>query len=134
MPTRKLTAQTVQSLKPQARRVDYFDSTTPGFGLRVTPAGIKTWFFMYRVNGKRLRRWTIGRYPTLSLADAREKVTIAAGDLAKVGVDPAATKIQSRGASTIGDLAAEYLTKHAMVKKKSWRADEWQLKKDILPA
>lgn len=72
MPTRKLTAQTVQSLKPQTQRVDYFDSMMPGFGLRVTPAGVRTWFFMYRVNGKRQRRWTIGRFPTLSLADARE--------------------------------------------------------------
>jgi integrase len=134
MPTLRLTAQTVQSLKPKPQRVDYFDATTPGFGLRLTPGGVKTWFFMYRVNGKRLRRWTIGRYPTLSLADAREKMKIASGDLAKGGIDPAATKIQSRTARTIDDLAAEYLTKHAMVKKKSWRADDWQLKKDILPA
>jgi len=134
MPTRRFTAQTVKSLKARADRVDYFDSTTPGFGLRLTPAGVKTWFFMYRVNGKRLRRWTLGRYPTLSLADARDKIKIAAGDLAKKGIDPAATKTQHRTARTIGDLAAEYLTKHAMVKKKSWRADEWQLKKDILPA
>jgi integrase len=134
MPTRRFIAQTVKSLKPRRQRVDYFDSATPGFGLRLTPAGIKTWFFMYRVNGKRLRRWTIGRYPTLSLADAREKMKIASGDLAKNGVDPASTKIQSRTARTIGDLAAEYLTRHAMVKKRSWRADDWQLKKDILPA
>jgi len=134
MPTRKLTAQTVQSLKPQSQRVDYFDSTTPGLGLRVTSGGLKTWFFMYRINGKRLRRWTIGRYPTFSLADAREKVQIATGDLAKDGLDPAAAKIENRGARTIGELAAEYLTKHAMVKKKSWRADDWQLKKDVLPA
>jgi hypothetical protein len=92
MPTQRLTAQTIQSLKPQAQRVDYFDSTTPGFGLRVTPSGIKTWFFLYRINGRRLRRWTIGRYPTLSLAQARDKAKIAAGDLAKEGIDPAATK------------------------------------------
>jgi integrase len=134
MPTRRLTVQTVKALKPQRHRVDYFDTTTPGFGLRLTPAGVKTWFFMYRVHGRRLRRWTIGRYPALSLADARDKMKIASGDLAKAGVDPAATKTQSRAARTIADLAAEYLTKHAMVKKKSWRADEWQLKKDILPA
>ncbi len=133
MPTRRFTAQTVRSLRPRTGRVDYFDSTTPGFGLRITSAGIKTWFFMYRVNGKRLRRWTIGRCPALSLADAREKIKIAAGDLAKEGIDPAASKTESRRARTIGQLGDEYLTKHAMVKKKSWRADDWQLKKDILP-
>ncbi|OLC50672.1 MAG: hypothetical protein AUH43_04375 [Acidobacteria bacterium 13_1_40CM_65_14] len=53
MPTRKLTAQTVHAPKPHATRVDYFDRTTPGFGLRITSAGVKTWFFMYRVNGTR---------------------------------------------------------------------------------
>src|SRR5580765_45954 len=134
MPTKRLTAQTIQSLKPQAQRVDYFDSTTQGFGLRVTPNGIKSWFFLYRINGRRLRRWTIGRYPTLSLAEAREKAKIAAGDLAKEGIDPAAAKIQSRDARTVGDLAEEYMTKHAMAKKTSWRADRWQLDKDVLPA
>jgi hypothetical protein len=68
-----------------------------------------------------------------SLFNASE-VRPASGDLATAGVDPAATKTQSRTARTIADLAAEYLTKHAMVKKKSWRADEWKPKKDILPA
>jgi integrase len=63
----------------------------------------------------------------------REKVRIADGYLAKDGVDPAAAKIQNRESRTIGDLAAEYLTKHAMVKKASWRTDDWQLKKDVLP-
>jgi hypothetical protein len=69
---------------------------------------------MYRVHGTRLRRWTIGRYPTLSLADAREKMKMAAGGLAKSGVDPAATKIQDRASKTIGDLAHEYLTKQCV--------------------
>jgi len=51
--------------------VDYFDSKPPSLGLRVTPYGCKTWFIMYRSNG-RLRRLTLGTYPVLSLADARQ--------------------------------------------------------------
>jgi len=88
---------------------------------------------MYCVNGTRLRRWTIGRYPTLSLADAHEKMKIAAGGLAKHGIDPAAEKTIDRASKTIGDLAQEYVTKHAKVKKSSWAADDWQLKRDVLP-
>src|SRR2546422_9789870 len=58
---------------------------------------------------------------------------IAAGGLAKDGVDPAAAKIPDRAARTIGDLAHEYLTKHAKIKK-SWGAgDGWQLTKAVLP-
>src|SRR3989442_15931059 len=99
MPTRTFTAQTVHALKPHATRVDYFDRTTPGFGLRITPAGVKTWFFMCRVNGARLRRWPIGRDPTLSVADAREKMKLADGGLAKAGGAPAAAKIPDRAST-----------------------------------
>lgn len=76
----------------------------------------------------------IRRYLTLSLADAREKMKIAGGrSRQKGGVDPAAAKIRDRASKTIGDLAHEYLTKHAKVRKSSWAADERQLSKDVLP-
>ena len=53
-------------------QVDYFDTKPPALGLRVAPSGRKTWFIMYR-SGGRLRRLTLGTYPVLSLADAREQ-------------------------------------------------------------
>lgn len=43
-------------------------------------------------------------------------------------------KVERRGAPTIEELAEDYLTKHAKAKKSSWRADEWKLNKDVLPA
>src|ERR1700694_5478554 len=46
----------------------YYDETTPAFGLRVGK-NRKTWFV---VRGKERLRTTIGRYPTISLADARK--------------------------------------------------------------
>ena len=45
----------------------YWDSL-PGFGIRVSPGGTKTFVL---VVGKRRKRKTIGRYPILSLAEAR---------------------------------------------------------------
>jgi hypothetical protein len=47
-------------------------------GLRVSSQGRKTWFVMYR-SGGRLRRYTLGMYPVLSLADARAQAAEGAG-------------------------------------------------------
>src|SRR3954467_15277446 len=69
MPRTALTDRFVAAVRPPARVV-YFDSKAKGLALRVTPAGVKTWTFVYRAGGK--PRWlTLGNYPALGLADAR---------------------------------------------------------------
>ena len=55
----KFTAATIESIRPASKRVDYFDATLGGFGLRVTPTGAKTWFYWYRLPTGKARRWTI---------------------------------------------------------------------------
>src|SRR5438874_8409 len=77
-------------LKPSNKRVNYFDKDLPGFHVRVTPNGVKTFSVMYR-HGGRLRRLTIGTYPPLTLADARDAAREALRKAAK-GEDPAAEK------------------------------------------
>ena len=54
MPKLKFTDRSLKALKPKEQRTDYFDSTLPGFSLRVTTNGIKSWCVMYR-HGGRLR-------------------------------------------------------------------------------
>ena len=54
----------------QDAQVDYFDTKHPRLGLRVTSRGRKTWFIMYRSQG-RLPRFSIGTYPEPSLVEAR---------------------------------------------------------------
>jgi integrase len=69
VPKTSLTAIGLQSLKaPEAGQVDYWDVVVPGFGCRVSQGGTKT-FILKKDN----RRITIGRYPILSLADARSE-------------------------------------------------------------
>jgi hypothetical protein len=68
-----LIARTIDALPtPAAGQIDYWDAQTPGFGVRVTATGRKSWIVMYRHLG-RLRRHTLGTYPALGLADARQK-------------------------------------------------------------
>ena len=121
-----LTDRTVRALKPpSAGRLDVWDEDNPGFGLRISAEGRRTWILMYRM-GKTLRRLTLGRFPTLGLAAAREKATDALRDAAK-GEDPGRRKIEERSAETFSDLAREYIERHAS-KKRSGREDVRLLK------
>lgn len=66
MPTLKLTDLAVQTVNP-TKRTDYWDAQLPGFGLRV---GARSKTFMVK---KENRRVSLGRYPALSLKEARKK-------------------------------------------------------------
>src|SRR5688572_5951229 len=128
----KLTARTVQSLKPTpGKRAEHFDHQVPGLALRVTPAGAKSWSVLYRHRG-RLRRLTIGSAAVVKLAEAREWARDLLHDASK-GADPAAVKQDGRRADTMGELADLYITKWAKPRKRSWKADQHLLDKKILP-
>ncbi|MBI4521120.1 MAG: hypothetical protein HY701_09800 [Gemmatimonadetes bacterium] len=92
---------------------------------------------MARVEGGRrgrLRRLTLGAYPTVSLVNARKAAANALGHVATTHTDPAAMKQAARLGETFGDLAKEYLARHAKRHKRSWREDERILEADVLPA
>src|ERR1700680_1788230 len=95
MPSLRLTARTVENAKsPTQGRIEYWDAALPGFGLRVTEKGAKSWTVLYRVHG-RLRRATLGGYPVLSLADARDRAREILREVDK-GNDPAVAKAEER--------------------------------------
>ena len=59
---------------PGKGQQDWTDTGYRGGGslsLRVSYGGSKTWFFMYRHEG-RLRRFKLGSYPTVKLGRARD--------------------------------------------------------------
>lgn len=70
MPSVRLTDISIKALKaPEKGQTMYLDETLTGFGVRVSQGGAKTFVVIY---GKRRQRKTIGRYPTITLADARQ--------------------------------------------------------------
>jgi integrase len=83
MPRRNLTEEGVKRLQPPAKgkQKDYFDGVQPGLVLRVNYGGAKIWRALHYVkriaaDGKRVTMPTtfkLGRYPTLSVKQAREK-------------------------------------------------------------
>lgn len=140
MPTLKLTALTVANAKPAAHgRTEYWDATLPGFGLRVTEKGAKSWTVMYRVNGKQ-RRATLGAYPALSLSDARDR----ARELlraAEKGGDPAAAENAKNDepsqpaapANLFDDVIAEFVERHCKPRNRGWQRQERDLQREFLP-
>lgn len=101
-----------------------------GFGLRVSYGGKKAFVVRYRVNG-RLRRMTLGPYPSLSLADARRRARIVRGDVAG-GDDPAQEKLERRQVKTFSDLAREYIDM-AEKRHKRWTEEKRVINKELTP-
>jgi integrase len=83
-----------------------------GLYLLVRPDGARYWRMDYRLSGKR-GTLALGVYPTVSLADAREKRDIAKRQLA-AGIDPAVRR-------KLDKIAAEKSRKHTF----RLIADEW---------
>ncbi|MBL4662087.1 MAG: tyrosine-type recombinase/integrase [Flavobacteriaceae bacterium] len=65
----RLTDLLIKKLKaPDKGQKTYFDDALSGFGIRISQGGTKSYVVMY---GNRRQLKTFGRYPELSLADAR---------------------------------------------------------------
>ena len=69
MPQLHLTEIAVRSLKPREGQADYWDESTPSFGVRISKHGRKSWIVML---GPSRSRQKIGEWPDMPLAEARE--------------------------------------------------------------
>ena len=134
--TAKLTDVRVKSLRPKAKRYEVWDPAAPGFGVRVTPKGVKSFVYLYRFDGLP-RRMTLGRYPKLTLAKARLEYAAAKAKLEVEGIDPGQTLVRKRAATrlapTVAQLVDEYIEKWAIPRKRSWKEDKRLLEHDVIP-
>jgi len=84
---------TIRSLAaPQKGAKQYPDGKIPGFGVRVTSTGVKSFYLTYRLQG-RSQRLNLGRYPTITLAKARSKAHAALAEISEAR-DPRPEKEQ----------------------------------------
>src|SRR5215472_4529395 len=131
----RFTDRTIEALKPRAVRYEVWDEARKGFGVRVTPRGVKSFVWVYHFKGKP-RRLTFGTYPRVSLANAGLKLA-EAKQLLDRGIDPGeqtvAERVAARHAETVADLVEEYLARYARPRKRSSSEDERVLRKDVLP-
>src|SRR5688572_16769629 len=94
---RILTALMVDKARARGRRYEIPDGPggIPGFALRVSESGAKSYVVRYRIKGSdRQRRLTIGSAAVLALGDARQRAREALLQ-AKDGIDPAAVATEA---------------------------------------
>lgn len=109
-----------------AKRAEYADALCPGLHLRIGARGTKTFSAMLRVNG-RLQRHTIGRYPILSLAQARA-LALEMMRKASEGVDPREPAPSCTITITYAQLVESYVDRHLKPNARSWRDIEGGLR------
>lgn len=97
MPKIKVTQKGLEALtaKPHEKRVDYFDSSTPGLCLTVGPKSA-TWYYFARVDGK-LNRIKLGEWDATGIADARTAAGNVEAHIAE-GRHPKAEQARERSA------------------------------------
>lgn len=94
---------------PAGTRSTFLDSKLPGFQVRVTSTGTKTFEVYRRFKGGRPKRVSLGRYPALTVDVARRKAQSVIMELAD-GVDPTAKRReQSVKSVTLRELLRSYL-------------------------
>lgn len=119
-----LTDVAIRTAKPGLK--DYKLADAGGLYLLVTVAGGKLWRLKFRVDGKE-RKLSIGRYPEISLAEARKRRDAAREQVA-LGNDPAREKQRSKikaqlaVENTFAGIAAEYCAKRKRDGQKPWAA------------
>ena len=130
---RPFMARSIGRIVPEAQPVDWFDATTPGLALRVSPGGARTWYAFYR-KGRTTRRVKLGSWPALALARARILARQTRVRVETDGADPAHERREARDVFTVGDLAKLYIEQHAKAHKTTWKDDQWRLDRYVLPA
>ena len=108
----KLSDVAVKAAKKPGRHSD-----GGGLYLNISPAGSKSWLFMWTVDGKR-REMGMGGYPAVSLAKARSKA-VAHRSAVEEGRDPIAEKAQE-AEPTFGECADRCIESI----KAEWRSDK----------
>lgn len=143
MPTIHFTVKSLDAIKAPTERpsAEYWDSSKPGFGLRVSAGGRKVWIVRYKVrNTGDHDRATLGLYESMALADAR----LAASeylDAAQRGFNLRTQKEEKRvelerkkaeAEKTFGWLANKYLNDPEVLRKRSFREDKRILEGEVL--
>ncbi len=140
MPVVKLNARNIATLQADGGvRTDYRDELLPGFFLRVTPQGTRTFGIVYTTRDGRLRRCTLGPVGPLGLSQARARAKRLRGAVAQ-GEDPHGDRMNARRqkltAATVEDLVEAFLaSKDAL----AWRPKTRQefariLRVEVVPA
>ena len=107
---------------PEKGRTYYHDSKVHGLAVGVGRTGRKSFIF-YRKIGGIPERIPLGKYPDLSIEQARGKASDLNSAIAN-GINPAQVKRGLKAELTFSELFSDYLERHSKPNKKTWGEDK----------
>ncbi|HVV69575.1 MAG TPA: tyrosine-type recombinase/integrase [Gammaproteobacteria bacterium] len=113
------------------KRSYYYDTKMRGLGISITSTGTKS-FIIYRWVNSKPERVTLGRYPDLSIEQARRKAIEINAAIAK-GENPNDKRRADRAEISLEALFVEYLDRYAKLHKSSWQVDQMQFQRYLVP-
>jgi len=111
----------------KGKRDYYYDQREQGLVMAVTPGGSRSFYLYKRVEG-RPERIYLGKFPDMSIENARKQAAKTKGTIAS-GKNPQTEKRAIRDEMTFAALFGEYMEKYSKVHKRSWRYDEREVNK-----
>lgn len=154
MPNKTITQLGAERLKPErdkdtGKLVEkmHWDALLPGFGLRVSPKGRKSFICQYRVRGAKGTKWierqvVLGTLAFLTVAEARERARRYKAQ-ASDGIDPVAETKEAKTAEetkrkadafTFSKLVERYEAEYLVRLKPAGMAEKLRLFKRWMPA
>jgi integrase len=137
MPVCKLSKRAIDALPcPADRDTIWWDEDLKGLGLKITPAGRRTFLVQYRPAGDRRnpRKYTIGEYGSVTPFQARVEAQRVLADRA-AGRDPQAEKRESMRrlqSDNVANLVAEFISRHVS-QNRTARETTRILHREVLP-
>jgi len=107
---------------PDKGRSYYHDNKVQGLVIGVGRTGKKSFIF-YRKIGGVPERIPLGKYPDLTIEQARGKASDINSDIAN-GLNPAQIKRGRKAELTFSELFSDYLERHSKPNKKTWAEDK----------
>jgi len=128
-----LSVAKIRALEPKQARYTVTDGG--GLGLEVQPSGLKSWRLRYRLRG-RPGKINLGRFPVLSLADARQRRDVLLSAISS-GTSPAEQrrkeKLAEERGETVKAFGEKYLTGHVQRRRRDVAPMRRYLERDVYP-
>ncbi|OGO93535.1 MAG: integrase [Coxiella sp. RIFCSPHIGHO2_12_FULL_42_15] len=115
----KITKTALDKLStPTSGQAFYRDDQLKGFAVRITQQGVRSFILEKRINGK-VKRYTLGRYPEVTVEAARKMAQVELGKIAQ-GINPISEKKANEcKQKTLQEIYNDYLTSRKSMKPKT---------------
>lgn len=109
-------------LPEKGKRLYVYDTRVRGLELMATEQGVKS-FKVYRKFNNKPVRVTLGKYPQMTIEQARQAAQKIITEMLK-GTNPNEEKKKLRAETSFGELFKMYMDRYSKGAKKTWQSDE----------